>query len=128
MKAFASYELLVDVDHLLCGGRDAAAADDDPGSGRGGRDPPETTEAASLALSLLASVVAPQPEEYVDACELVLGARVLLVAWWVSAGEWGRELRREYSSSRSRIEGARVLEATWSPTCRRVGRGLLGVG
>lgn len=47
-NAFALYELLVDVDHLLCSGGASAAAD--PGSGRGGRDPPDTTEPSLLAL------------------------------------------------------------------------------
>lgn len=54
MKAFALKEELVDVDQRLCGG----AAREEPGTGGGGRLPPERMD----SVSLLPSVMPPQDE------------------------------------------------------------------
>lgn len=107
---------LVDVDHRLRGG---CTAPESPGSGAGGRLPPERIESVSPA-SLLHEVPSVMPPHD----ELVLGARER------GEVECGRALRMGEEGmeamSRSRMEGAWSEEAMCMPMWRRVGRGLFG--
>lgn len=143
IKAFALYELLVLVDHRLCGGAE------DPGRGRGGSDVPEMTEnlpdmtdSLLLLTRLLTSVavIVPQPsDEVCELRELVLSVLVPRVGRGGDVGldrPW-RDGEPDGASSRSRIDGACMLDAAysccwwwwwWSPRRRRVGLGLFGCG